>query len=375
MQHDKALKKKIANETSPAERIISSGQAINEAFAQIGERNKDVLLFAEGIDDPSAIYGTTKNLTGIYGKERIIEMPIAENGLCGVAIGAAMAGKRPVISFQRVEFALLAMEQIINNAAKMHYVSNGVHSAPIVLRLVIGRGWGQGPEHSQSLETLFSYIPGLKVLMPTFPGDYKGMLIAAVEDNNPVVIIEHRWTHYVKGHVDSGYYKSDITKPKRITEGNDCTIVATSFSTLDALRAAEILSEVGINVDLFDLRVTRPLQLAEIEKSVKKTGLLLTVDTGYKTLGIGAEIVSQITEKCFKNLKAAPARIGLPDHPTPSSRGYLSGLYPDASKIISQVCNQIGASKEKEDSALKILRDTSANLPIDVPDPAFQGPF
>jgi acetoin:2,6-dichlorophenolindophenol oxidoreductase subunit beta len=247
-----------AAQKSAAERIISSGDAINEAFAVIGERNKDVLLFAEGIDDPSAMYGTTKNLRPIYGDERIIEMPIAENGLCGVAIGSAMAGKRPVISFHRVEFALLAMEQMVNNAAKMHYVSNGHHTAPIVLRLVIGRGWGQGPEHSQSLESLFSYIPGLKVLMPVFPEDYKGMLIAAIEDNNPVVIIEHRWSHYVKGHVPSGYHKSDITQPKRLIEGKDCTVVGTSFSTLEALKASEALKTIGVNADLFDRQKNRP---------------------------------------------------------------------------------------------------------------------
>lgn len=357
------------------ERVISSGQAINEAFAIIGERNKDVLLFAEGIDDPSAMYGTTKNLRPIYGDARIIEMPIAENGLCGVAIGAAMAGKRPVISFHRVEFALLAMEQIINNAAKMHYVSNGAHKAPIVLRLVIGRGWGQGPEHSQSLETLFSYIPGLKVLMPVFPEDYKGMLIAAIEDNNPVIIIEHRWSHYVKGHVTEGYYKSDITKPVCIKTGSDCTVVASSYSTLDALKATEALEKIGVSVELFDLRVTRPLVLNDIEASVKKTGRLVTVDTGYKTLGIGAEIVASVTETCFINLKAAPTRIGLPDHPTPSSRGYLQGLYPDAKKIISRVCDALGLGEDKKSAAYAALKDMTNDLPIDIPDPAFQGPF
>jgi len=357
------------------ERVISSGQAINEAFAIIGERNKDVLLFAEGIDDPSAMYGTTKNLRGVYGDDRIIEMPIAENGLCGIAIGAAMSGKRPVISFHRVEFALLAMEQIINNAAKMHYVSNGAHKAPIVLRLVIGRGWGQGPEHSQSLETLFSYIPGLKVLMPVFPSDYKGMLIAAIEDNNPVIIIEHRWSHYVKGHVEPGYYKSDITKPARIKTGSDCTVVASSYSVLDALKAAEALEKIGVGVELFDLRVTRPLVLGDIETSVKKTGRLVTVDTGYKTLGIGSEIVSCIVQSCFKSLKAAPSRIGLPDHPTPSSRGYLQGLYPDAAKVIASVCETLGLSEDKQSAAVAALKSMTNDLPIDIPDPAFQGPF
>ena len=170
------------------ERILSTAQAINEALQVMGARDKNVLLFAEGVDDPSAVYGTTKGMVPIYGRHRVIEMPVAENGLCGVAIGAAMRGKRPVISFHRVEFALLAMEQIINNAAKMHYASNGQHKSPLVIRLIIGRGWGQGPQHSQSLESMFACIPGLRVIMPVFPQDTKGMLIAAIEDDNPVVI-------------------------------------------------------------------------------------------------------------------------------------------------------------------------------------------
>ena len=178
------------------DKIITGSRAINDALAYIGSKNKNVLLFAEGVNDPTAIFGTQKNLINIYGQERLIEMPVSENGLCGVAIGAAMNGKRPIISFHRVEFALLAMEQIVNNAAKMHYVSNGLHFCPIVIRLVVGRGWGQGPEHSQSLETLFSYIPGLKVIMPTFPEDLKDAMLTSVEDNNPTIIIEHRWTLY-----------------------------------------------------------------------------------------------------------------------------------------------------------------------------------
>lgn len=354
---------------------INSGQAINEALKIMGAKHKDVLLFAEGIDDPSAIYGTTKNLIPIYGKDRIIEMPISENGLCGVAIGSAIMGKRPVLSFHRVEFALLAMEQIINNAAKMHYISNGIHNAPIVIRLVVGRGWGQGPEHSQSLETLFSYIPGLKVLMPTFPEDYKGMLISAIEDNNPTIIIEHRWTHYVRGSIPEGYYKSDITKPKKIRRGNKFTIVSSSFSTLEAQKACEALEKIGIEIDLFDLRVSRPLVLGDVFESVDKTGAICVVDTGYKTLGIGSEIISQVFEKNFGRIKFPPVRIGMPDHPTPSSRGYIPGLYPDAKKIVKAICLSLSLSNKELNNALSIVEQNSDNLPIDIPDPSFQGPF
>lgn len=322
-------------------RILTSAQAINEALAIMGERDKNVILMGQGIDDKGAFYGTTAGLRPIYG-DRLIETPVSENAMVGVAVGLAMSGKRPVIQFHRVEFALLAMEQIINNAAKMHYISNGQHKCPIVIRMIVGRGWGQGPEHSQSLEAMFAYIPGLKVLMPTFPEDYKGMLISAVEDNNPVVIIEHRWTHYVKGGVPEGYYKSDINKPKWLQFGSNCVIVANAYNVLEAQRYAKELEKDGIYSYVFDLNVLRPLSLDGIKEAVKDTGRLIIYDTGYKTLGIGAEVIAQCVEA---GIKFTVERKGIPDHPIPSSRGYLPGLYPDTPPV------------------------------IDSPDPAFQGPF
>lgn len=357
------------------ERVISSSQAINEALAIAGNRNKDILLFAEGVNDPAAVYGTHAGLIDIYGHERMIEMPIAENGLCGVAIGAAMHGKRPIIAFHRVEFALLALEQLFNNAAKMYYSSNGQHTSPIVIRLVIGRGWGQGPQHSQSLESLFACVPGLKVLMPVFPGDTKGMLLAAIEDNNPVVIIEHRWCHYVKGHVDEGYYIENIQRPKKIRSGDNLTIVSSSFSTLEAIKACDVLKKIDVDVDLFDLRVLNPLDLEEISESFKITGRLMTVDTGHKTHGIGGEILAQILETSGEFIKCPPKRIGLPDHPVPSSRGYIPGLYPDARKIVEGVCDMLEVSLENKLSCMDQLTKSSNDLPVDIPDPSFTGPF
>lgn len=357
------------------DRILTSAQAINEALKIAGQRDENILLFAEGVNDPSAVYGTTKELMDIYGCNRTIEMPIAENGLCGVAIGAAMHGKRPIISFHRVEFSLLAVEQIVNNAAKMHYSSNGHHICPIVIRMIIGRGWGQGPQHSQSLESMFACVPGLKVLMPVFPADTKGMLLSAIEDNNPVIIIEHRWCHYVKGHVNEGYYLEDIDRPKKIRKGNDITIVSTSFSTLEAVKASDALKKIGVGVDLFDLRVLNPLDLAEVIESFKITGRLMTVDTGHKTHGIGGEVLAQIMEATGMSAKSSPKRIGLPDHPVPSSRGYIPGLYPDAIKIVDSVCDMLKISATGKSNCIEQLAGSLSELPVDVPDPAFTGPF
>src|SRR3989344_993995 len=356
-------------------RMLSLGAAIKEGLTEIAVRDPSVLLMAEGIADPSAVYGTTADIGKHIDPKRIIEMPVSENGLCGVAIGAALMGKRPVISLHRVEFALLAMEQIVNNAAKAHYISNGRHKVPLVIRMIVGRGWGQGPEHSQSMEAVFSHFPGLKVVMPTYPRDGKGLMIAAVEDNNPVLMIEHRWCHYVMGEVPEGYYTEPLDGPREVYSGKDVTIVATSYMTLEAVRAAEALEKLGRSANVFDLRVLRPLSLGKILKSVQKTGRLLTVDTGFKQFGIGAEVVSEVVANCFSSLKTPPVRMGLPDHPTPSSRGLVPGFYPDATSILRNVGRMLGIVEAKIEAAVAELVLQRKGLPVDVPDPFFKGPF
>lgn len=356
-------------------RIINCGEAIREGLIDAALTDSSVIFFAEGIADHSSVYGTTEGLRERISANRVIEMPLSENALTGVAIGAAMSGKRAVLSFHRVEFALLAMEQIVNNAAKMHYISAGQHRVPIVIRLIVGRGWGQGPEHSQSLESMFAMIPGLKVIMPTFPADAKGMIIAAIKDDSPVIVIEHRWCHYVQGDVPTGMYTSSLDGPVRLRQGNDLTIVSTSFMTLEAMRAVDQLAENGVTVDLFDLRVVRPLNTSSIKESVQKTGRLITIDTGFRTFGVGAEIVAQVAGECFSTLRSPPARIGLPEHPNPSSRGYLSALYPDSSTILQVSAQMLNWDSVQLQKSLEALDAKKPEHLIDVPDPSFSGPF
>lgn len=356
-------------------RSVTFADAIREGITEAARRDSSVFLMAEGVDDPSSIFGTIKGIAKEIGPDRSVEMPIAENALIGVGIGAALSGRRPVISLQRVEFALLALEQLFNNAAKSHYVSNGQHKVPIVVRLIIGRGWGQGPEHSQSLETIFSYIPGLKVVMPAFPRDAKGLIASAIADDNPVVFIEHRWCHYATGEVPDGYYREDLTGSRLHNDGDDITIVASSYMTLEALRAAEALNEIGCAAAVIDLRVLRPLNMAPIIASVRKTGRLLTVDTGWRTLGLGAEIVARISQDCFGQLKTAPRRIGLPDHPIPSSRGLVANVYPSAETILAEAGAMIGIDTARLAAVRAELAAKRSKVPIDVPDPFFKGPF
>ena len=356
-------------------KLMTGSEAIRDAFICAQKRIKNILLISEGVADPSSFYGTTKDLSSHFKKNQIIEMPLSESALGGISIGAAINGMRPVLNFHRVEFALLAMEQIFNNAAKASYISNGIHKVPLVLRLVIGRGWGQGPAHSQSLENIFSSIPGLKVIMPTFPNDTKGLIIGAIKDNNPVVIIEHRWCHYVSEKVNKGFFVNNINEgPKALSNGKDFTIVATSYGVIESMQAVKILKKYGINVALFDLRILRPLNLKKIITSVNQTGRLLTIDTGFKFLGIGSEIVSQITEKCFSNLKASPIRLGFPDHPTPSSRGYLKNVYTNTQIICDKIMRGLKVNKNIQKKVKENIKKISTKE-IDIPNPLFKGPF
>ena len=358
-----------------SERTISYAEAVREALIESALRDPSVIFLAEGVADPSSVYGTTKGIAEHCGAARVVEMPVAENALTGVAVGAAIAGKRPVISFHRVEFALLAMEQLVNNAAKARYISNGRHRVPLVIRMVIGRGWGQGPEHSQSLEAMFAHFPGLKVVMPAFPRDAKALLAGAIADDNPVVVIEHRWCHYATGHVPEGYLAEPLDGPRLVRDGDDVTIVATSYMPLVAVRAAEALAEVGCSAAVVDLRVLRPLDLATIFASVERTGRLLTVDTGWWRYGVGGEVVAEVAAHRFSSLRAAPVRLGLPEHPVPSSRGLVPGVYPDASRIVQEAGTLAGLPSERIAQAIHQIAAARGDLPVDVPDPFFKGPF
>ena len=355
----------------PKKRILTASEAINEATIMSMKKDKKVYVIGEGVNDPKEIFGTTRNLKKIFGKRRVVETPISENAMTGLCIGSAMMGLRPIQIHQRVDFALLALEQIINNCAKAFFVSNSKHTVPLVIRMIIGRGWGQGPMHSQILDSLFAQIPGLKVLMPTFPKDFKGMMLSAIEDPNPVVILEHRWLHNIKGNVPQKYYKQNINKIRKIRTGKNLTIVANGYNLLEVIEIQKILNNESISFDLFDLNVIQPLQTKTIIDSVKKTGRILVIDSGFKKFGLGAEIISQISENCMGSLKAKPVRMGLPFIPTPSSRFLAKNYYPNKKTILCAVLDILNKNKNK----IKLLRLIKSNIPVDVPDLNFKGPF
>jgi pyruvate dehydrogenase E1 component beta subunit len=359
----------------PDGRVLSGADAIREALDIALASDPRVFVLGEGVADPKGVFGTTKGLVDRHGRERVVETPVSESAITGMAIGSALLGQRPIVVHQRVEFCLLAIEQLVNNAAKMHYVSNGRQKVPLVVRLIIGRGWGQGAQHSQSLESTFAAVPGLKVVMPVMPHDAKGMLLAAIADDNPVIFFEHRWIHYVTGPVPEGPQASPLDGPRRVRAGEDLTLVASSYMVLEALEAAVALASAGVGVDLFDLRVVRPLNVGPIVESAERTGRLLTVDTGWRSFGVGAEIAARVTEACFTKLKAAPRRIGLPDHSTPSTRALARAFYPTSQEIAGEAAALVGLSGKQVEGIVDEISRGRSDAPFDVPHPAFRGPF
>ena len=356
-------------------RILTAAAAILEASAQCMRADARLYLMGEGVADPKGIFGTTLGLIDEFGPSRVIEMPVSENGMTGVAIGSALMGRRPLMVHQRVDFALLALEQLLNNAAKTHFVTNGRHRVPLTVRMIIGRGWGQGPEHSQAMEALFAHVPGLKVVMPATAYDAKGLLVSALRDDNPVIILEHRWMHFVAGHVPEALYEVPLIGPGRLRAGDDVTVVASSFSALEAMEACDAMRSQGVGADLFDLRVIRPLDLSDLFESVRKTGRLVIVDTGAKMFGVGAEISAQVCERCLTRLKAAPVRLGLPDYPTPSSRGLVGAYYPNGVDLIEAVKSLFPAGAQALDRAAGAMKRLGSSVPVDVPHPTFRGAF
>ncbi len=350
-------------------RTLSYAAALREAQDICLSRYPEVILMGLGVPDPKGVFGSTLGLQEAHGADRVFDIPLSENAMTGVALGAAIAGSRPILTYQRVDFTLVAIEQIVNQAAKWHYMFGGAMSAPLVLRMIIGRGWGQGPQHSQSLQAWFAHVPGLKVIMPATAADAKGMLIAAVEDDNPIVCLEHRWLYGIDDVVPEGYYRTEIGSAKVRREGKDVTLVAASYMTLEALRAAEVLESLGVEAEVIDLRSVRPLDTATILASVEKTGRVVIADTGHRLFGVSAEVSALITEQAFGSLQAAPARAGLPDYPTPTSPALAADYYPTYQTLASLALRSLGREVPSADLAV----DNAASH--DQPDPSFTGPF
>lgn len=316
-------------------RRLSYVAAIREALELALAHDERVFVMGQGVDDPVGMFGITLDLHKKYGQDRVFDTPLSENALTGVAIGAALAGMRPVYMHNRPDFLLLAMDQIVNHASKWSYMFGGHVRVPIVIWAAVGRGWGGGAQHTQTLQGLFNHVPGLRLVLPSTPRDAKGLLITSIADSNPVIIIEHRWLFRQTGYVPEGLYTIPFGRGDVRRTGKDVTVVAISYMVVEALLAAQELQEQGVDIEVVDPRTLKPLDEEIILNSVKKTGRLVIADTGWKTGGVGAEIAALVAEKGLKYLMAPIRRVASLDIPTPASYALEAKFYPGKADIVS----------------------------------------
>jgi len=315
-------------------RKITHSEAIKEAMEQIMERDKRVFLIGQGCTSPWYVGNTTTGLVDKFGEKRVIDTPVSENAVTGVAAGSAMAGLRPVLVFPRMDFMYLALDQIINQAANWYYMFGGKVNVPLTIRGIVNRGGEQAAQHSQAIQAILAHVPGLKVVMPSTPYDAKGLLISAIQDNNPVIYIDDRWLYEEEGEVPEEIYTVPIGKGIIRKRGKDVTVVATSYMVQEALKAAEILRKEKIDAEIIDLRTIKPLDEKIILESVKKTKRLIIADLGWETGGISAEIAKRVYNNLYKELKSPIEIVALPDAPAPASQALEKIYYPNENNII-----------------------------------------
>lgn len=323
-------------------REITVREALNEALREEMARDERIFIIGCDIGARGGTFGVTKGLYEEFGPERIRETPISEAAIVGCALGSAITGMRPVAEIGQIDWITIAMDQIINQVAKLRYMFGGDIDVPIVIRSPGGGGRGAAAQHSQSLEAIFAHVPGLKVIMPSTPRDAKGLLKAAIRDNGPVIFIEHRMAYAMKGEVPQGDYTIPIGKGEIKREGRDVTIVATSLMVYRALVAADSLAKDGIEAEVVDPRSIYPLDIELIVESVKKTHKIVIVHEAPQRGGIGGEIASQVVDLAFDYLDAPPFRVGGLNVPMPYSLGLEKKVIPDAERIVNaarEVCN------------------------------------
>lgn len=315
-------------------RTLSYSLAINEALHQTMAADPGVFLMGQGVKSPWYVGNTCQDLIERFGEARVIDTPVSENAVTGSAVGAALAGMRPIVVHPRVDFLVYALDPIINEAANWRYMCGGAASVPVVIWAIINRGGEQGAQHSQALHALFAHIPGLKVVMPSTPYDAKGLLIAAIRDDNPVIYMDDRWLYQQEDIVPEEPYEVPIGKGVIRRAGKDLTIASISFMALEAGKAAASLAKEGIEAELIDFRSAKPLDRDLLIASVRKTGRLVVADGGWRTGGFAAEVLALAAEGCYRDFKSAPLRVTLPDTPAPASQSLEQAYYPAAADIL-----------------------------------------
>jgi pyruvate/2-oxoglutarate/acetoin dehydrogenase E1 component len=315
---------------------LSYTDAIKESMLRSMELDDNIFIVGLGVSYPNGADGTTKGLKERFA-DRVFDTPVSEAAVTGAAVGAAIRGKHPVVHHGRVEFALLAMDSILTQAAKWNYMFGGDNPVPIVFRIAVGRQWGNGPQHTQALYSLFGAVPGLKVVVPSTPRQAKGLLNSALKDKNPVVYLEPRWLYGTRQNVSADHYFDELAKARIVKSGTDVTIVSYGDGVMDVLKADQFLRENNINAEVIDLVSLQPMDHETIARSVKKTGRLVTFDTTHGCFCVGSEIIAKVCQSDFCALKAAPVSIACPNVPCPTSTALTDHFYPTKNDIIRSV--------------------------------------
>ncbi len=319
---------------APGEREITFGQAIREAIAEEMARDERIFLIGEDVAAAGSVFKVLVGLLDDFGPDRVIDSPISEAGIAGIGVGAAITGMRPIVDIMFGDFTTLVMDQLINQAAKTHYMSGGKLKVPMVLRTTLGASRRSAAQHSQSLHALFSHIPGLKVAMPATPYDAKGLMKSAIRDDNPVVVFEDKMLYQEKGPVPEAEYTLPLGQADVKRTGEDITIVATSSMVYVALEAADKLDSIGISAELIDPRTTNPLDTETLVQSAQKTSRALVLDEGYRQYGVTGEIASVIADGAFYYLDAPVKRIGAMNVPVPFSPAMEDLTIPSSDYVV-----------------------------------------
>jgi len=314
-------------------RKLTYAQAIREAHAHLLALDERVFVVGQGLWSPWYAGSSLEGLDGEFGRARVVDSPVSENAVTGMAVGAALAGLRPIVFHPRMDFMLLAMDPIVNQAANWSYLFGGESNVPLVIRAVINRGGEQGAQHSQALHAMFMHVPGLKVVMPATPADAKGLLMAAMEDAGPVLYIDDRWLYMESGEVPAEPFTVPIGEAVVRRNGSDVTLIGISWMASECVRAAGILERAGIEAEVIDLRSLKPWDKETVAASVSHTGRAVVADGGWRTAGASAEVAAEIAERCFTDLIAPVVRVTLPDTPAPASRVEEQAYYPGAEQI------------------------------------------
>jgi len=325
-------------------RRLTYSLAINEALHQTMERDDSVILIGQGVKSPWYVGNTAQGLIKKFGEQRVIDTPVSENAMTGAAMGASLAGMRAVVVHPRMDFMLYAFDPIVNEAANWYYMNGGRISVPVVFWGVINRGGEQAAQHSQALHAMFSHAPGLKVVMPATAYDAKGLMVAAIEDDNPVVFVDDRRLYNTEDDVPEELYSVPIGKGIVRREGKDVSVIASSSMVGEALEAASILERSGVDAEVVDLRTVKPLDIALIRKSVRKTGRAVIADPGWRTCGLAAEVAAVIAEDDPGCLKSPIRRVTLPDIPAPASRSLEEKYYINSKHIVDAVTQSAGVN-------------------------------